>query len=172
MSKANSKVVVKKTVNVKIEKSGLSGDEVEEIRQAFELFDTNGNGRIDPKELKAAMQSLGFDSKNPTIFQLIAEMDTPDVAKKGGIDFDNFLQAINDKLGDKESEEGLRRIFGLFLEDGQETITVSSLKKIAKELGENMSHEDLVDMLARASSNGIELTFTEFYDIMTKKNFP
>jgi Ca2+-binding EF-hand superfamily protein len=172
MSKANSKVVVKKTVNVKIEKSGLSGDEVEEIRQAFELFDTNGNGRIDPKELKAAMQSLGFDSKNPTIFQLIAEMDTPDVAKKGGIDFDNFLQAINDKLGDKESEEGLRRIFGLFLEDGQETITVSSLKKIAKELGENMSHEDLVDMLARASSNGVELTFTEFYDIMTKKNFP
>jgi Ca2+-binding EF-hand superfamily protein len=106
------------------------------------------------------MQSLGFDSKNPTIFQLIAEMDTPEVAKKGGIDFDNFLQAINDKLGDKESEEGLRRIFGLFLEDGQDTITVSSLKKIAKELGENMSHEDLVDMLAKNIPSGAKCLAT------------
>jgi len=172
MSKQNSKVVVRQTVVKKVERSGLSGEEVEEIRQAFELFDTNGNGRIDPKELKAAMQSLGFDQKNPTIFHLIASMDTPQAAKQGGVDFDHFLANIDDKLGDKDSEEGLRRIFGLFLEDGNDTITVSSLKKIAKELGENMSHEDIVDMLARASSNGVELTFIEFYDIMTKKNFP
>jgi len=171
MSKQNSKVVVAKKTQ-KTERTGLNVDEVEEIRQAFELFDTNGNGRIDPKELKAAMQSLGFDAKNPTIFHLIAELDTPEVAKKGGIDFDHFLQAINDKLGDKESEEGLRRIFHLFIDDHQETITLASLRKIAKELGENMSSEDLQDMLARASSNGTELTFQEFYDIMTKKNFP
>ena len=83
MSKANSRVVVK-TTKKNIERPGLSTDEVDEIRQAFELFDTNGTGRIDPKELKAAMQSLGFDSKNPTIFQLIAELDTPEVAKRGG----------------------------------------------------------------------------------------
>ncbi len=156
----------------KTERPGLSQDEVEEIKQAFELFDTNGSGKIDPKELKAAMQSLGFDSKNPTIFHLISELDTVEAAKRGGVDFETFLQAINDKLGDKESEEGLRRIFNLFVDDNQDTITLSSLKKIAKELGENMSHEDLQDMLARASSNGTELTFQEFFDIMTKKNFP
>ena len=27
----------------------------------------SGSGTIDPRELKAAMQSLGFDSKNPTV---------------------------------------------------------------------------------------------------------
>jgi centrin-1 len=170
-SKANSRIVNKKAPQ-RTERPGLSQDEVEEIRQAFELFDTNGTGKIDPKELKAAMQSLGFDSKNPTIFHLISELDTPEASKRGGVDFETFLQAINDKLGDKESEEGLRRIFNLFVDDNQDTITLSSLKKIAKELGENMSHEDLQDMLARASSNGTELTFQEFYDIMTKKNFP
>jgi len=35
-----------------------------------------------------------------------------------------------------------------------------------------MSNEELKDMLERASSNGTELTFEEFYDIMTKKSFP
>ena len=42
------------------ERPGLSEEEIEEIREAFNLFDTDGSGTIDPKELKAAMQSLGL----------------------------------------------------------------------------------------------------------------
>ena len=168
MSRQGTKKVAKK-----VERPGLSTEEVDEIKQAFDLFDTNGTGKIDPKELKAAMQSLGFDSKNPTIFQLIADLDTPEAAKNGGIDFDNFVEAINDKLGDKESKEGIRRIFDLFIDDpNSDTITLNSLKEIARELGENMTAEELKDMLERASSNGTELTFDEFYEIMTKKSFP
>ena len=168
MSRQGTKKVAKK-----VERPGLSTEEVDEIKQAFDLFDTNGTGKIDPKELKAAMQSLGFDSKNPTIFQLIADLDTPEAAKNGGIDFDNFVEAINNKLGAKESKEGIRRIFDLFIDDpNSDTITLSSLKKIARELGENMTAEELKDMLERASSNGTELTFDEFYEIMTKKSFP
>ena len=168
MSRQGTKKVAKK-----VERPGLSTEEVDEIKQAFDLFDTNGTGKIDPKELKAAMQSLGFDSKNPTIFQLIADLDTPEAAKNGGIDFDNFVEAINNKLGDKESKEGIRRIFDLFIDDpNSDTSTLNSLKKIARELGENMTAEELKDMLERASSNGTELTFDEFYEIMTKKSFP
>lgn len=168
MSKQNTKKTQKK-----VERPGLSSEEVDEIRQAFDLFDTNGTGKIDPKELKAAMQSLGFDSKNPTIFQLIADLDTSQAQKAGGIDFDSFVEAINNKLGDKETKEGIRRIFDLFIDDpNSDTITLNSLKKIARELGENMTTEELKDMLERASSNGTELTFEEFYEIMTKKSFP
>lgn len=162
-----------KSKKTKVDRPGLSSDEVEEIKQAFDLFDTNGTGKIDPKELKAAMQSLGFDSKNPTIYSLIADLDTPEAERNGGINFDDFVDAINQKLGDKESKEGIRRIFDLFIDDpNADTITLSSLKKIAKELGENMTDEELKDMLERASQNGVELTFEEFYDIMTKKSFP
>ena len=162
-----------KKVVRKVERPGFSSEEVDEIRQAFDLFDTNGSGKIDPKELKAAMQSLGFDSKNPTIFELIADLDTPAATKNGGIDFDNFTTSINDKLGDKESKEGVKRIFELFVDDpNSNSITLNSLKKISRELGENMSAEELKDMLERASSNGAELTFDEFYEIMTKKSFP
>ena len=34
---------------------GLTEDEIEEIKEAFDLFDTDGSGSIDPKELRAAM---------------------------------------------------------------------------------------------------------------------
>ena len=52
-----------------------SEEEIEEIREAFNLFDTDGSGTIDPKELKSAMQSLGFEAKNQTIYQMIADID-------------------------------------------------------------------------------------------------
>lgn len=176
MSRANKQTSEKQKTNKSSkqrEAQGLSNDEVDEIRQAFDLFDTNQTGKIDPRELKAAMQSLGFDTKNPTIFQMIADLDTNDAQRRGGIEFETFVDAINDKLGDKETREGIRRIFNLFIDDpSTDTITLTSLRRIAKELGEQMSSEELRDMLERASSNGTELTFEEFYEIMTKRTFP
>ena len=92
--------------------------------------------------------------------------------ENGGINFDDFVDAINDKLEDKESKEGIKRIFDLFIDDpNADTITLRALKKISKELGENMNDKELKDMLERASKNGVELTFEEFYDIMIKKSF-
>ena len=64
-------------------------EEIEEIREAFNLFDTDGSGTIDPKELKAAMQSLGFEAKNQTIYQMIGDIDKDG---SGSIDFEEFLR--------------------------------------------------------------------------------
>ena len=69
----------------RFERPGLTEDEIEEIKEAFDLFDTDGTGTIDPKELKAAMQSLGFEAKNQTIFQMISDLDKNN---SGAIDFE------------------------------------------------------------------------------------
>ena len=151
------------------DRPGLTEDEVEEIREAFALFDTDNSGRIDPKELKAAMQSLGFEKKNPTIYNMIADLDTHEHAE--GIDFQAFLLAITDKLGNKESRDGIARIFDLFDDDKSATINIHNLRRVAKELGETMSAEELKEMLERAASNGDEISFEDFYFIMTKKTF-
>merc|ERR1712193_601704 len=100
----------------KTEKPGLTEEEIEEIREAFSLFDTDGSGSIDPKELKAAMHSLGFEKKSPTV-------------------------------------------------------DLTNIRRVAKELGETMSVDDLKEMLQRASSNGEDIAREDFYNIMTKKAF-
>lgn len=43
----------------KYERAGLSLDELEEMKEAFDLFDLKGTGRIDPQELYQTVQSLG-----------------------------------------------------------------------------------------------------------------
>ena len=69
------------------------------------IFDANRARKINPKELKPAMKSLGFDKKNPTIFHLIADLDTPDVDKNRRISVIDFINSINDKLEAEESKE-------------------------------------------------------------------
>ena len=100
---------------------------------------------------------------------MIADLDTE--ANAGGIDFDQFLDAITAKLGDKESRDGIEKIFRLFDDDSTDSINLNNLKRVAKELGETMSVEELREMVERAASNGEEISFEDFYTIMTKKAF-
>lgn len=146
---------------------GLTEEEVEEIREAFAMFDTEGTGTIDPRELKAAMHSLGFEKKSPTVYEMICDLEE----KGAEIDFDEFLDAISNKLGNRETKEGIDRIFDLFDDDKTGSINLNNLRRVAKELGETMSLDELKEMLHRAAANGEEITREDFYNIMTKKAF-
>ena len=88
---------------------GFTEDEIEELKEAFNLFDTEGKGVINPQDLRGAMQSLGFETKNPIIYNIIADMDSG-----AEMTFEDFLNALGSKLGDRQSKEGISRIFELF----------------------------------------------------------
>ena len=153
------------------QRQNSSSEENVELRQAFDLFDVKETGKIDPSEIKETMKQLGFDSKNPTIFQIIKDLDTPDSKKNGGISFSEFSELMTKRLGDKESKEGVRRIFDLFVDDvNAEYIPLESLKKIAKELGDKSSDDELKDMIECASKNNGKLSFDDFYYIISKNS--
>ena len=146
-------------------------EESEELKQAFDLFDVKENGKIDPSEIKETMKQLGFDAKNPTIYKIIEDLDTPESKKNGGISFSEFSESMNKRLGDKESKEGVKRIFDLFVDDNNaEFIPLDSLKKIAKELGDKSSDDELKEMIECASKNNGQLSFDDFYFILSKNS--
>ena len=148
-----------------------SNEENDDLRQAFDLFDVKENGKIDPNEIKETMKQLGFDTKNPTIFKIIEDLDTPESKKNGGISFSEFSESMNKRFGDKESKEGVRRIFDLFVDDTKaEYIPLESLKKIVKELGDKSPDDELKDMIECASKNNGQLSFDDFYYIISKSS--
>ena len=53
----------------------LSDDQRQEIREAFDLFDTDKDGAIDYHELKVAMRALGFDMKKAEVLDILREND-------------------------------------------------------------------------------------------------
>merc|ERR1712110_136833 len=79
----------------------LTDEQKQEIKEAFDLFDSNHSGVIDAKELKVAMRALGFEPKKEEIKKMITDLD-----KDGnGISFAAFTDMMTSKMGDKDSRE-------------------------------------------------------------------
>jgi len=150
------------------EKNGLTEDEVLEIREAFDLFDTDHSGEIDVAELKQALMNLGIDTKNQTLQNMLADIDKNGNAN---IDFDEFIDMMTAKMSDKDTREDLEKVFELFLgDDNADKIDIKHLKRVCKELNENMSDDELNEMIVRADlDRDGKVSFEEFYAIMTKK---
>jgi Ca2+-binding EF-hand superfamily protein len=166
-SAAPSQSQSKKVEVQRVIKSSEGGDD---IKDAFELFDAN-DGKIDAREIKEAMQNIGFDDNNPTIYQVMAELDNPRNKNAGGASFSDFCQAVNYRVPEKESTEELRKVFNLFLDDpNSNTTSLESIKRVADEIGENIEELELNAMLNKASKAGARLTFDDFVAIMTGKD--
>ncbi len=111
-SKAPSQAPTKK---VEIKKVVYDSDG-DKIKEAFELFDSY-EGRINAKEVREAMQNIGYDEKNPQFYQVVTELDNPRNKNSGGFTFEDFCQTVNNRMPEKETDDDLREIFELFIDD-------------------------------------------------------
>ena len=76
------------------------------------------------------------------------------------------------RMSDKDTREDINKVFRLFDDDGTGPVTLKNLRRVARELGETMTDEELQEMVDRADSNGDgAVSFDDFYNIMTKKTF-
>ncbi|KAJ3160909.1 hypothetical protein HDU86_008271 [Geranomyces michiganensis] len=146
----------------------LTSDQKQEIREAFDLFDTDGSGTIDTKELKVAMRALGFEPKKEELKKMVAEVDR---TGSGVIDFNDFLELMTGKMSEKDTREEIVKAFRLFDDDDTGKISFKNLKRVAKELGENLTDEELQEMIDEADRDGDgEISQEEFLRIMKKTN--
>jgi len=156
-NKNNSNVVVE-----------LTSEQKQEIREAFDLFDTDGSGTIDAKELKVAMRALGFEPKKEEIRKMIADVDKNG---SGTIDFEEFLDMMTVKMGERDSKEEMAKAFRLFDDDETGRITFKNLKRVAKDLGEDITDEELQEMIDEADREGSgEVSLDDFMRLMKKAN--
>ncbi|XP_071847858.1 uncharacterized protein [Apostichopus japonicus] len=147
-------------------KPELTEEQKQEIRDAFDLFDTDGTGTIDAKELKVAMRALGFEPKKEEIKKMIQDVDREG---SGTIDFNDFLTLMTSKMSEKDSKEEIAKAFKLFDDDETGKISFKNLKRVSKELGENLTDEELQEMIDEADRDGDgEINEQEFLRIMKK----
>ena len=145
----------------------LDEEELEEVREAFNLFDEDGTGHIDAKELKASFRALGFHVKSSEIRKMIQDMNKEGNAK---FNVDEFIELATPRMATRDSKEEIMKIFDLFDEDGSGKITFHKLKRVAKELGEPLTDDELAEMIEEADRNNDgAIDRDEFLRVMKKR---
>ena len=141
--------------------------ELDEIRKGFEQFDYEKKGFINPFDIKKTMDQMNMYDKNPAVYELIKSLCQNEFKNSDGINFDDFISAITNKLSDNSTKDNIKQVFDIFTEPRSNTIPLSSLVHAARELRETVTEVELKEMLEKAGANGNEITFEEFYEIMT-----
>ena len=72
---------------------------------------------------------------------------------------------------ERDPIEEMRKAFKLFLDGENDKIGLKELRRVAKELGENMTDDELQDMIDEADRDGDgEISEEDFIRIMKKTN--
>merc|ERR1719271_1504166 len=104
------------------------------------------------------MRALGFEVKKEELRKMITDIDADG---SGQIEFPEFLEMMTGKMGEKDTKEEILKVFKLFDDDSTGKISFKNLKRVAKELGENMTEEELQDMIDQADRDGDGENMTE-----------
>merc|ERR1719359_1083054 len=89
----------------------------------------------------------------------------------GNIEFMEFLEMMTIKMAERDPREEILKAFRLFDDDSTGKISLKNLKRVARELGETMTEEELQEMIDEADRDGDgEINEDEFLRIMKKTN--
>ncbi|KAK3790463.1 hypothetical protein RRG08_015932 [Elysia crispata] len=149
--------------------SKYSQSQIRELREAFRLFDKDGDGSISTEELGTVMRNLGQFPSMDELNQMLKEID---IDGDGTFSFEEFVQVMANvggisEGGEENEEEELRQAFRVFDKSKCGYITPSDLRAVLQCMGEELSEEEIDDMIAEVDIDGDgKIDFEEFIACM------
>ncbi|KAK6925470.1 EF-hand domain [Dillenia turbinata] len=135
----------------------LTEEQIAEFKEAFSLFDKDGDGCITTKELGTVMRSLG---QNPTEAELQDMISEVDADQNGTIDFPDCNKP-SCLVKDTDSEEELKEAFKVFDKDQNGFISAAEKK---------LTDEEVDEMIREADMDGDgQVNYEEFVRMMLAK---
>eukprot|EP01012_Entosiphon_sulcatum_P047333 TRINITY_DN641_c0_g1_i2.p1 TRINITY_DN641_c0_g1~~TRINITY_DN641_c0_g1_i2.p1 ORF type:complete len:174 (+),score=39.80 TRINITY_DN641_c0_g1_i2:40-522(+) len=144
----------------------LPPEQVQELRDVFNMFDKDKRGTVPLKDLGMAMRAAG---QTPTEQELIDYMQEVDSDGKDVVDFPEFLMLVQRRANDFVSEEQLKAAFQMFDKDNIGTITATELRILMCTMGDKLTDEEMNELLGEADT---DLEGNIVYEEFAKKLMP
>lgn len=142
----------------------LTPQQLDELREAFAIYDLDGDGTITTRELGSVMRALGL---NPTEAEILNFIKEADLDNSGSINFDEFAVLMFDKIKDIDSEEDIIAAFKVFDMENKGYITQHELRHVMTNLGEKLTDQEVADMMREADADGDgKINYQDFVKIM------
>ncbi|XP_064597396.1 calmodulin-A-like [Liolophura sinensis] len=148
-------------------KNDLSKERIAEIKEAFKMFDKNGDGVISITELGTVLRALGQNPTNKNLEEMIKQAD---ITQNGVIDFNEFTRLVSVKglKSQEEEKEELRLAFKIFDRDNSNFIDSAELAEVMKRLGEEgLTPKEIDEMIKVADKNKDgKINYNEFVELL------
>ncbi|CAH1801598.1 unnamed protein product [Owenia fusiformis] len=146
--------------------------QVKELKEAFRLFDKDGDGSIDTEELGTVMRNLGQFPSSDELTRMLEEID---IDGDGQFSFEEFVQLMANmgsisEDAEEDEEEELRQAFMVFDRQGCGYIGASDLRAVLQNIGEDLTEEEIDEMIAEVDIDGDgRIDFEEFIACMCEE---
>ncbi|XP_047518558.1 caltractin-like isoform X1 [Pieris napi] len=121
-----------------------------DLHEAFNLLDYNGEGKIKAEDFRVAIKALGYE---PTKEELQKMINGVDKGLTGKLSFENFETAIMRKIMSLDSDGDIMKSFRLFDMDDCGFISFENLKQVTKILGIYLSDQEIEEMIDDADKD-------------------
>ncbi|CAH8551333.1 unnamed protein product [Dicrocoelium dendriticum] len=146
----------------------LTEDQIEELREAFGLFDKDHDGHITLQELRSMMKLFNRPCTADEAREIMSQVDKNN---DGVIDFREFVELMSPVMTpDRTSDSDLRAAFDFFDKDHDGDITTRELKAVLQTLHLKLTDSEIEEMITEADTdkNGT-VSFEEFKSVMNKR---
>ena len=136
----------------------LAPEVVMEYREAFTLFDKDGDNFITDAEFSTVVRSMGINPSQKEINEMLELADNP-----SKIDFPTFIKAMKSCKRKPDIEEDLVRAFQIFDKKNSGKVKTSEIKSALSTLGECLSDSEIDELIRLANPNSQgEIDYRDF----------
>ncbi|XP_030034283.1 caltractin isoform X2 [Manduca sexta] len=128
----------------------LTDEQENDLREAFNLLDYTGEGKINAEDFRVAIKALGYEPTKEELQKMINAVDKGDTGK---LSFENFETAIMRKVIAQDSDGDIMKSFRLFDMDDSGFINFENLKHVTTILGVHLSDEEIEEMIDDADKD-------------------
>ena len=144
----------------------LTPNQLNDLREAFDLFDKDGNGDISVNELHSLFRCFGARKTPEEIAEILVKFDED---QSGLIEFDEFVAMMAETILEPDVDPELTEAYKVF-DRNEGGISPQELKEVLAKFGYHMSNEEVQDMVDECDWDGDgQLNFEEFCLIMMGK---
>lgn len=142
----------------------LTDGQTAAANECFKGFDKRSEDQIRVGDIAAAMKKIGHNIKSDWLESFEDEIDTEGT---GYINFEEFKSIVTKKMQADEDERELKEIFRVLDKEKKGEVNTSELRWILKNLGDDLTEEDIDDMIADVDTDGSGwVDYDEFSKLM------
>jgi len=137
------------------------------LREVFDLFDRDSDGKLLVQDIPLVIRSLGGNPTNAEMKDLISSADS---SERGSIDFPAFKQLANKAINNMRNDDAIIAAFKQFDKDGKGTVSCVEIRTVLTTMGDVITADEVDKMIDEADPNKTgKIHYVEYAKILVDK---